>query len=329
MSVPLNRKGCPFTAPPPPPPLNTDTLPPIRDKFVYWNTKLTHSGATCFKVFEGFERNMKKSSLTNLLNYTAVKEEEEGQEAKVLKERTLSQAQSRKCRSFCQKLAYYSATRTFRSSKSGSYKFKVAFLTLTAPVETTTEQALKAFDHFLDYLRRTANCVYVWKKELGEQGKHLHFHVLINNFIPYYIVSWKWKRLLIAEGVAWPLTEKNVHTDSHYRIEIPKSKRQISHYISKYLSKAYLLPRNCGYVFGHSAVLANCKEVTLTEGEFPDSELKEARKLHYCIQTEFFLHICCDFRKLKDKCPYLHDLFDEQYLLFCEAISLPQKFHVV
>jgi len=98
------------------------------------------------------------------------------------------------------KLAYYSGTRSFSSKKTGTHNFK-SHSNTHCPFQCQPRKSLAAFDHFLDYLRRTANAVFVWKKELGETGRALHFHIMLNNFIPYYIVNWKWKRLLINEGI--------------------------------------------------------------------------------------------------------------------------------
>lgn len=300
-------------------------MPPL----VYWSAKLSHSGVTGFKVFENCPRKIHHNSLNNLKGFQALQAELNGEVKDPVMTRKLNEIQSRKCKQYCQKLAYYSATREFKSKKTGTYKFKVAFLTLTCPESTRDEQALAAFSAFLDYLRRTANCVYVWKKELGETNKKLHFHLLINNFIPYYIVSWKWKRLLIGQGVIWPLNLKGDPTESHYRIELPRNRRQVSHYISKYLSKAYDLPRSCGYVFGHSEVLKECKEIQLIEGDFPEEEIKLLRDSCKTIDDQFITHICVDLLKVKDWCPKLAAVFNEQYKTFVSLITLPQKFYYV
>jgi hypothetical protein len=132
--------------------------------------------------------------------------------------RNLNESQSRRVKRYCSKLCYYSGVRKFKNKKDKEFSMKVAFLTLTAPSGVTHKQFLKAFDHFIDYIRRTANCTYVWKKELGEKSGNLHVHLLINNFIPFYIVSWKWKRLLTAEGVVWPKNDKGKDTEAHTRI---------------------------------------------------------------------------------------------------------------
>jgi len=78
----------------------------------------------------------------------------------------------------------------FRSKKSGEYSFKVGFLTLTAPECATTTQILNAFGHFCDYLRRTAELVVLCgKRSWANHNGKLHFHIMVNNFHPVYIVN--------------------------------------------------------------------------------------------------------------------------------------------
>jgi hypothetical protein len=175
-------------------------------------------------------------------------------------------------------------------------------------------------------LRRTANCVFVWKKELGETGEKLHFHLMINNFIPFYIVSWKWKRLLINEGVSWPLNDKGIATDSHYRIELPRSRKKIGHYISKYMSKAYALPSDYGYVAGHSKLLDTCEEIRLIESDLPLDELNALCSCRKVIRSEFMSHVCVDLLHVKAIAPKIGALFEDQYIRFSETLTLPQKF---
>jgi hypothetical protein len=328
----------------------------------YYNSKLSHQGITSYKVFEGFNRFRHPHSLANLLNQKSDNSEavnffteqfkacsDRDSQCRIIDQaiaeldlldyqaflsrtcltRTLNPNQSRKLRYQCQKLEYYSQSRKFVSKKSGSYTFRVAFLTLTAPGGTNAVQMLNAFEHFLDYLRRTANCVFVWKKELGEKNSKLHFHLMINNFVPYYIIDWKWKRLLINEGVTWPLNEKGIGTRSHYRIEIPRSKRKIGHYISKYMSKAYALPSDCGYVSGHSKLLDTCEEIKIIEYDLPGPELEKIMSSHKVIRTDFVTHVCVNLLHIKAIAPKLGALFEAQYIKFSEILTLPQKFHEV
>ena len=296
---------------------------------VYDNYKISHSGITQYRVFEGFDRKMKKNSLKNLLNYKNNQLELYENEQNEKLTRNLDERQSKRLKRYCNKLCYYSATRVFESKKSGKYKMKVAFLTLTSPATTTDVQFLKAFDGFLDYLRRTANCVYVWKKELGETNGKLHVHLIINNFIPFYIVSWKWKRLLMNQGVIWPVNEKEKHTDSHYRIELPKSKKQVGAYIAKYLSKAYELPKLLGYVWGKSPIIDTCKEFTFMEGDFDMEQCRKVAELNKIVGDNYVKHVCVDLLTVKDIAPDLFALFESQYMEFSKILTLPQKFSYV
>jgi hypothetical protein len=310
------------------------------EPFVYWNSKFSHSGITGYKVFEGYSRKMSKNSLRNLLNRKKELEEfnKEMQESGSRKEdylsqktkfRTISSQQSKKCRNYSQKLCYYSARREFTSKKTGKYHFKVAFLTLTTPSTCTPQQSLKAFEGFIDYLRRTANCTYIWKKELGELNEGLHYHILINNFIPYYIVAWKWKRLLINQGVIWPLNSEGKETSSHYRIELPRKLSKVNYYISKYIAKESKIPSEYGYIWGKSEVLDQCKEFQAMACDIPYEEVKLLKTQFKTVKTEYITHICVDLLKVKELTPELFAIFEDQYLEFQQKITLPQKFYYV
>ncbi len=362
MRIPNNRRGFTIKA-------RSDdeffaplTQPSHLEPLVYWNVKLTHNGITGFKSFENINRKMHSNSLSNLLGINSFLEKDilflvqefkncktddqrshiNDEAVKTLNQeqfdiylqrtrqaRHLNPAQSRKITNYCKKLTYYSQKRKFTSKKTGKYSMRVAFLTLTAPGDAEPAAVCRAFNHFLDYLQRTANCVYVWKKELGDQSERLHFHVLINNFIPYYIVSWKWKRLLLAENVRWTITETGADSNSHYRIELPRNVKQAAHYIAKYMSKAYDLPGEFGFISGHSKILDELKELTIIEGNYPLSEINHLCNVNKVIRKDYVSVICCDLLSIKKICPELFALFESQYISFSKAITLPQKFHVV
>lgn len=293
---------------------------------VYDQFKLSHSGITRYTVFENVPRKHHNNSLKNLLNYTQITGEVLESQAEVKKTRNLNPQQSKKVKRYCSKLSYYSGVRKFKSKKGIDYSMRVGFLTLTAPEETTHAQFLKAFDHFLDYLRRTANCVYVWKKELGETNGKLHVHIMLNNYIPYYIVSWKWKRLLVAEGVNWPKNEKGKDTTAHTRIELPHSAEEIGHYMSKYMGKAFELDEDCGYIWGKSKILDECKEGTFTESELDSDELSAIQKAGKTVGDSYVTHVCIDLLKVKKIAPKVFDIFEKQYMKFTELITMPTNF---
>ena len=296
------------------------------EPLVYYNAKFSHTGIVGYKIFENIYRKIHKHSLSNLLNAKSIPTSGDSDEAKIPETRTMSKMQSQKCRNACDKLYYYSSNRKFTSKKSGTYNFRIAFLTLTTPPETSPIQALAAFENFLDYLRRTANAVFVWKKELGELNNNLHFHVMCNNFIPYYIVSWKWKKLLMFQGVEWPKAENGKDTDSHYRIELPHNQKQASHYISKYMSKGHELPKNYGYIWGKSAILNELEELCIIESDLPTHEIEAIKKHSKVIKHDYVTIICCNLLQVKDYAPEIFSVFEEQYLRFNEQITLPQRF---
>ena len=327
--VPLNRKGFIKKLAPILKNENENVFLPHSSLIIYASSKMTHSGLSCWKTFEGYTRKIGTNSLQNLLSNKLKERLIDELSGTILNKRHLNERQTRKVKSYSNKLCYYSRVRTFVSKKTGSYKFKVAFVTLTSPENCTTNQAIHAFEHFLDYLRRTANCHYVWKKELGEKNNKLHFHILINNFIPYYLVNWKWKRLLLQEGVKWPKNEKGKETESHYRIELPRSRKLIAHYIAKYMSKAYDLPREMGYISGHSAILEKCKEPIYIESELPKDEILLLQKTFRTIKDQFINHTCVDLRRIQAIAPTIYYWFDKQFKEFQEKITLQQKYWYV
>jgi hypothetical protein len=129
--------------------------------------------------------------------------------------------------------------------------------------------------------------------------------------------------------VEWTTNLNGVDSDSHYRIELPRNKRQTAAYIAKYMSKAYDLPGEYGYISGHSSVLNELKEVVLCEGDYPEEEINTLCKHYKVIRTEFVSIICADLLHVKKLCPLIGELFEAQYLEFSQKITLPQKFRYV
>jgi hypothetical protein len=329
---------------------------------VYEVSKLTHNGIVGFKRFEGLTRRISQNSFNNLLNCSSLSDISVGSLVREYKDaildsdkksvnnkaiqllnqdqyniylvkthqsRNLNQKQSGVVRKMSEKLSYYTQTRKFTSKKSGEYTMKIAFLTLTAPANSNPQQLLSAFSKFLEYLHRTANCYYVWKKELGETNKHLHFHIVVNNFIPYYIVAWKWKRLLIGEGVSFSNENSKNDTNAHSRIELPKSAKQVSHYISKYMSKAYELPGDFGYIAGFSPILKSLPELVIEPDNSLVEEIEKLVKSEKVIKHDYVSIVCVDLLKVKDKAPNLFAVFEAQYIENSNLITLPQRFNFV
>lgn len=296
---------------------------------VYGVSKITHTGVSSWKVFEGFNRKVSENSLNQLLPKIRENQTKSDNTIEPTKTRHLNEKQQREIKKAASKLSYYSKVRTFSSKKSGSFKIKISFLTLTAPDHVAPEIILKAFDTFLDYLRRTARAEYVWKKEIGTEGKHLHIHIALNQPIPYYIVAWKWKKALIGAGAFWKVNEKGKETNSHTRIEIPRSKKLIAHYIAKYMSKGHELPVDYGYIWGKSEGFENCKEEIFIEDFAKNTELLLLQNTFRTIKDQFITHTCVDIRLLKGIVPNLYELFERQFFDFQNKLCHEQKYHTI
>lgn len=292
---------------------------------VYWQHKISHNGLCTYKVFENCTRSISQNSINNLTQFSNEKREKDSTSNTEVAP-SISKATSKRIFRVSQKLAYYSGTRKFTNSKGKEFSFRINFLTLTAPNNFTTQQINKAFEHFLDYVSRTANCNFVYKKEVGFKSGHFHIHMLLNNFIPYYVVSWKWKRLLMAQNPEWPQTEAGKDYNAHTRIEIPHNKRQTTSYIAKYLTKDGHVYENVGRLWGCSRVLNDTKEYTFIENDIDREEYEKLTKVFKTIQDDFMTFICFNPLDVKRLCPKLYKVFNEMYTEFCQKITLPQKF---
>jgi hypothetical protein len=80
-----------------------------------------------------------------------------------------------------------------------SYKFKIAFITLTLPspqVHTDKEIKDKCLNQFLVELRlRYKVKNYIWRAEKQKNG-NIHFHILVDRFIPWSNLRDRWNRII-------------------------------------------------------------------------------------------------------------------------------------
>jgi len=135
--------------------------------------------------------------------------------------------------------------------------------------------------------------------------------------------------LLINEGIIWPLNADGKPTESHYRIELPRSNKAIGHYLSKYMSKAYALPRIYGYISGHSKLLDECTDIKIIESDIPFDELERIMNGHKVIHGSYMSHICVDLLRVKKIAPKIGALFESQYLQFVEILTLLKNSTIV
>lgn len=101
-------------------------------------------------------------------------------------------------------LCLLSRSQTFNTYKTGRLvRFRLAFVTLTLPSEQLhsdkelKQQLLNQF--FIEAYTKWKVELYIWRAELQKCG-HLHFHVIVNKFIPYQELRNVWNRLLAKLG---------------------------------------------------------------------------------------------------------------------------------
>ena len=94
-----------------------------------------------------------------------------------------------------------------KTGKSGNtgrhYKNNITFITLTLPskqIHTDKEIKEKCLNHFMIEMHkfwRIDN--YVWRAEY-QKNNNIHFHILVNRFIPYADIRTRWNRIINKLG---------------------------------------------------------------------------------------------------------------------------------
>lgn len=120
-------------------------------------------------------------------------------------------------------------------------RFKLSFLTLTVP-DLTDNNASEYYrillKPFLRYIKNRFGVTdYIWKAEIQSRGS-IHYHLTLNQFIPYTFILDKWNELLDANNLMENFKLKYGHNNPN-SIDI-HSVRNISNieaYLVKYISK--------------------------------------------------------------------------------------------
>jgi len=94
-----------------------------------------------------------------------------------------------------------------QNNKSGNtgrhYENKIAFITLTLPskqLHTDNEIKEKCLNQFLiEIHKRYKISNYIWRAEYQKNG-NIHFHILVNKFIPWNDVRNRWNRIINKLG---------------------------------------------------------------------------------------------------------------------------------
>ena len=84
-----------------------------------------------------------------------------------------------------------------------SFKFKIAFITLTLPASqkhTDNEIKSKCLNHFLIEIKKYYQAHnYIWRAEKQKNG-NLHFHLIIDKFIPHQELRDRWNKIINKLG---------------------------------------------------------------------------------------------------------------------------------
>lgn len=216
-----------------------------------------------------------------------------------------------------------------RHSKSNRDKY-ISFITLTLPSKqfhTDYELKRMGLNAFLITLERKFNIsVFLWKAE-SQENRNIHFHILVNGFIPWQEVRSIWNGILDKLGYIDLFQKKHGHrnpnsTDIHglYKDKTGKNIGNIGAYLAKYMSKNEGLKRGIdGRIWGCSD---NLKKVEffkiLVDGNWDWrnflQELNRKKNIRK-YEQEYFLLLSGEYKTLlKKSFPILYGQIKKHYV---------------
>lgn len=91
------------------------------------------------------------------------------------------------------------------------YNFRCSFITLTLPAEQHhSDKTIKSqcLNQFLIELRKKYQVKnYVWKAEL-QKNDNIHFHIVVDKYVNYLALRWRWNRIINKLGYVKRYSEK-------------------------------------------------------------------------------------------------------------------------
>lgn len=193
------------------------------------------------------------------------------------------------------------------------YDSLISFITLTLSSSqgdiTDNEIKRELLNPFLIWLKQSKNVsTFIWKAEAQNNG-NIHFHILVNKFIPWRDVRDKWNELQNKFFYIDQFEKKHGHRDANstdihglYKDKNDKPIRDIGSYLAKYMSKNEELKRGInGRLWGRSDNLLNIEFFkTVDDGlidNFYQYLIKKDAKRY---KGDFFLLIKADiFKEMK------------------------------
>lgn len=224
---------------------------------------------------------------------------------------------------------------------AGRNRHKVVFATLTLPsaqCHSDTEIKSKCLNQLLTELRSVyGRLLYVWKAERQKNG-NLHFHLLLNRYIPSRELRDRWNRILSKLGYIDAFEAKHGHrdpnsTDIHSLYRDKKTgKRVVSvvSYMAKYMSKEGDTIE--GRYWYASKELSAIDKITLCSPDIDDKTpiFEEFGRLCLDMRAkdsgrvlidDYFTFVCISLSELQAY-PLLFARYNEVFDMLCAKVNL-------
>lgn len=150
-------------------------------------------------------------------------------------------------------MAHISPDKKIHNPKFNStFKFRLSFITLTlASRQQHDDTVLKKelLHPFLDWLIKVYKInFYVWKAE-RQKNQNLHFHIIVDKYIPYQIINNKWNRYQDKlhyvrnywtkdhSNKPFPKTQRDYFAVNGTDIHSTRKVKDLAKYMSKYMIK--------------------------------------------------------------------------------------------
>ena len=197
---------------------------------------------------------------------------------------------------------------------------KITFVTLTLSGKQThsdNDIKRKMLNRFLVEMRREKGINhYFWRAEPQENG-NIHFHILIDKYIPWRIIRDKWNEIQGDNGYLTDFYKKFLHLDPNstdiHGLEKIKS---LAGYVVKYVCKTNSSRKIEGRIWGCSDSLRQltCFETELTnEVKKYIDEVEKLDSSKVIVKDDFTLIFCNNEINLKKISPRLFYDFQNHY----------------
>jgi len=203
--------------------------------------------------------------------------------------------------------------------------FRLAFVTLTLPVKqfhTDNDIKKNCLAPFIDNLCKTHSVTqYIWRAEKQVNG-NLHFHMIINAPIPFYMIRYQWNKQLNKLGYIDKFYLKHGHRNPPTeQIVAPKKIKNLQSYLTKYLTKTQGLNQVQGKNYGISQNLRSFK-FPVCERFAPLWNTIQQLKQHFkpkIITGDFFKILVLSFHKYFK---YLDDTLKTFFVNYFQSYKL-------